>query len=154
MYTKEEASKVRQKFWTSFGKYMQPVPSASGEKVNWINFKTAVKGIHFKMDADNISAYVAIEFTHNDSDLQKKQFETFVALKKHFVKIAGKGWTIVENYISADGKTIPCAIIELHNIKIFRESDWPAIISFFKLHIIALDQFWNDWKPAFETADF
>jgi Domain of unknown function (DUF4268) len=154
MYTKEEASLVRQKFWTSFGKYMQPVPSANGEKVHWINYKTGIKGIHFKMDADNTAAFVAIEFTCPDKDLQKKYFDAFVALKKHFVKIAGKGWTIQENYESSDNRIISCAIIELHGIKIFRESDWPAIISFFKQHIIALDQFWNDWKPAFENVDF
>jgi Domain of unknown function (DUF4268) len=154
MYTKEQASLVKQKFWTSFGKYMQPVPSASGEKVHWINYKTGIKGIHFKMDADNNAAFVAIEFTCSDKDLQKKYYDAFVTLKKHFVKIAGKGWIINEKYETADGKVISTAIIELQSIKIFRESDWPAIISFFKQHIIALDQFWNDWKPTFEMVDF
>ena len=154
MYTKEEASLVRQKFWTSFGKYMQPVPSASGEKVNWINYKTGIKGITFKMDADNTNAFVAIEFCCNDKVLQQKYFEVLVTLKKHFVKIAGKDWRLEENYTTEDGKQISCAIVKLEGIKIFRESDWPAIISFFKQHIIALDQFWEDWKPAYEGVGF
>lgn len=153
MYTQEEASQVRQKFWTSFGKYMQPVPAASGEKIHWINYKTGIKGIQFKMEADNTSAYVAIQFSHPDEIMQKKYFDVFVGLKKHFEKIAGKSWSIKETHETADFKIIPCAIIELQGIKIFRESDWPAIISFFKQHIIALDMFWEDWKAGFEMVD-
>jgi hypothetical protein len=150
MYTKEEASLVRQKFWTTFGKYMQPVPSTSGEKVNWINYKTGIKGISFKMDADNNAAFVAIEFSHPDKVLQQKYFECFLQLKKYFVKIAGKDWEINENYHNNNYDYVSIAIIELQGIKIFRESDWPSIISFFKNHIISLDQFWNEWKPSFE----
>ncbi len=150
MYTKEEASLVKQKFWTSFGKYMQPVPSASGEKVHWINYKTGIKGISFKMDADNNKAFVAIEFHHSDSSLQKQYFDVFVGLKKHFVKIVGKDWAVEEHYLTSENKIISCAVVELNGIKIFRESDWTAIITFFKQHIIALDQFWEEWKPSFE----
>jgi hypothetical protein len=38
---------------------MKPVPSASGQPVNWINYKTGIRNIHFKMDADNTSAVIA-----------------------------------------------------------------------------------------------
>ena len=151
MYTKEEASLVRQKFWTAFGKYMQPVPAATSEKVNWVNYKTGIKGINFKLDADNNRAYVAIEFFLKDIELQQKHFDCFVKLKKQFTKIVGKGWEISESYITDNGNEVCIAIIELQGIKIFRESDWPAIISFLKKNIIALDLFWNEWKPAFES---
>jgi hypothetical protein len=30
------------------------------------------------------------------------------------------------------------------------EGDWPAIISFLKPRIIALDEFWENVKPGFE----
>lgn len=45
MYSKAEKSKIRKDFWTAFGQYMKPVPSAEGTKVNWPNYKTGVKQI-------------------------------------------------------------------------------------------------------------
>ena len=57
MYSRQEASILKQEFWTSFGLYMNPVLSSEGEKINWVNYKTGEKGIRFKMHADNRSAY-------------------------------------------------------------------------------------------------
>ena len=42
MYSKQELSRIREEFWTSFGRYMQPILSADGEKVNWVNYKTGM----------------------------------------------------------------------------------------------------------------
>jgi hypothetical protein len=64
MYSKEQISKLKTQFWTNFGQYMKPVPSASGQPVNWINYKTGIRNIHFKMDADNTSAVIAVEISH------------------------------------------------------------------------------------------
>lgn len=52
MYTREQISQLRQEFWTTFGQYMSPVLSAEGGKINWLNYKTGIKHLHFKMDAD------------------------------------------------------------------------------------------------------
>jgi hypothetical protein len=153
MYTKEEASAVRQKFWTSFGKYMQPVPSATGEKVNWINYNTGIKGIAFKMNANNDVAYVAIEIYLTNTNLQQQYFELFLNLKKQFVALAGNDWTFEKRQENAQGKTQAIISTLLNNINIFRETDWPSIISFSKKKIIALDAFWAEYKVAFEMIN-
>jgi Domain of unknown function (DUF4268) len=150
MYTKEEASAVRQKFWTGFGKYMQPVPSETGESVSWINYKTGIKGIAFKMNADNNSAVVSIEIVLPAIEMQHKYFDAFQILKKQFVKIAGKGWDFSKVSENEHGKNMSQISVELNQINIYRESDWPAIITFLKQNIIALDAFWATYKPAFE----
>ena len=64
MYSKELSSKLKTQFWTNFGQYMKPVPGASGLPVNWINYKTGIRNIHFKMDAGNTIAFIAIEISH------------------------------------------------------------------------------------------
>ena len=63
MYSKDEVSKLKTQFWTSFGQYMKPVPGASGLPANWINYKTGIRHIHFKMDADNTRAVITIEIS-------------------------------------------------------------------------------------------
>ncbi len=150
MYTKDEASLVRQKFWTAFGKYMQPVPSASGEKVNWINYKTGIKGIYFKMDANKDVAYVSVEIFLPDKTLEHQYCQTFRTLAKQFEELVGMGWEAKENFITNDGKSVSNIYIALQNVNIFKESDWPSIIAFLKKNMIALDAFWDLYKPAFE----
>ena len=150
MYSKEEASAVRQKFWTGFGRYMQPVPPASGEKVNWVNYKTGVKGISFKMNADNNQAFIAVEISLPDKILQQRYFEIFRNFKKAFEQIAGGDWDMKEAFITESGHVISRVSTELNGINIFRETDWPEIISFLKKNIIALDGFWEEYKPAFD----
>ena len=48
MYNRNEMARIKQDFWTSFGKYMLPVQPAGDEKINWINYKTGIKGIFLK----------------------------------------------------------------------------------------------------------
>jgi hypothetical protein len=150
MYSKEEASAVRQRFWTTFGKYMQVVPSMSDEKVNWVNYKTGVKDIFFKLEADNTCATVAIIFNNANMDERDNAFSIFKNLHHQFINIAGADWVLEENVTNEFGKQFHSVKAVLPNIKVFRETDWPQIISFLKTNIIKLDEFWANFKPAFE----
>ncbi len=89
MYSQAEVSYIKQKFWTSFGMYMAPVPSATLEKVNWVNYKTGIKGISFKMDADKDTASVIIEIFLKDTMLQHQYFEIFNSFANAFKKRCG-----------------------------------------------------------------
>ena len=82
MYTRAEASSIKQEFWTAFGKNMSPIPSAEEMKINWVNYHTRVKNIHFRMDADNTSATISILIQHPDLEIQELYFQQFVELKE------------------------------------------------------------------------
>ena len=82
MFTREEASIIRQEFWTAFGKYMRPIPSAEGMKINWVNYHTGVKDIHFRMVADKHSATIYISIQHQDPEIQELYFDQFLELKE------------------------------------------------------------------------
>jgi len=45
---------------------MRPVTAANGDRINWINYKTGVRNIYFRMDADINYASIAVELTHAD----------------------------------------------------------------------------------------
>lgn len=150
MYSRQEASQLRQEFWTTFGQYMAPVLSAEGEKINWVNYKTGEKDIFFKMHADNKKAIIAIELTHKDAGIQQLYFEQFAELKKILEDFLQEAWSWQLHSVD-NGKIISRIFSETENVSIFKKEEWPLLISFFKPRIIGLDAFWSSVKYGFEA---
>ena len=150
MFTKQEAAQLRQQFWTSFGQYMAPIPSAGGVKINWINYKTGIKDVHFKMQADNARATVSIVIGHADIGRQVVVFDQFMQMKKPLQDAIQEEWQWALQVTDENNKTISRIFTTLDGVNIFKKQDWPAIISFFKPRMIALDAFWTELKFAFE----
>src|SRR5687768_8381872 len=132
MYSKQEVSVIKRKFWTIFGQYMEPIQSASGEKINWVNYKTGVRNIFFRMQATNYSAVIAIEITHKDPFLRKLFFEKFQETRKMFEEIAGHGWTWRHDHVDEHGMQASRISKELVGVNVLNENDWPVIITFLK----------------------
>lgn len=150
MYTKEELSRQRQAFWTAFGLYMRPVPGADGEKVNWVNYKTGVPGIYFRMDAWNGEARIDIELVHTDLATQRTVFDRLIALKAALHGAVGEEWQWQPMMQDESGRIISRVGTSLRGVQISNTEDWPRLISFFKERIVALDEFWSMVKPGFE----
>ena len=149
MYTRQEASRIKKKFWTSFGHYMRPITGDGGDTINWLNYKTGVRHIYFRMDADMKYASIAIELTHPDSLMREQHFEQLRQVKKMLQKSTGEEWNW-QLYQEQDGNIFSRVGKMLPGVNILNENDWPAIISFFKARIIALDKFWMMVKDGFD----
>lgn len=151
MYTREEVSRIKQAFWTAFGKYLQPVLSAEGTKVSWLNYKTGISGISFKMDADREQAMILILLSHSDNEIRQAHYDQFIQLKSLLQDTLGEDdwqWQPDSHFIP--GKTTCTISKTLLNVNVLNQQDWPTIISFLKPRIIALDEFWSMAKQAFE----
>lgn len=151
MYSREQASQIRQSFWTTFGQYISPQPSADGLKVNWVNYKTGIKHVHFRMQAFNRSASIGIEITHPDAGIQELFFEQFKELRLILADALQEEWQWELHTQDEYGKTISRIYKQLDDASIFNRNDWPALISFFKPRIIALDEFWSTAKYSFDA---
>jgi len=149
MYSKAEVTQLRQAFWTVFGQYMAPVPSAEGDTTNWINYKTGLKHVYFRMQADNRQAAIAIELTHPDASIRELFFEQFREVKQ--LLHLGEEWTWEAEATDANGLPLSRIYTELAPANLFNRDDWPALISFFKPRLMALDAFWTDAQYAFEA---
>lgn len=150
MYSKDEASRLKQAFWTAFGQYIAPQPSAEGLKINWVNYRTGIKYLNFKMFADHRTAYIAVELSHPDAEIQQMLFEQFAAYRNILHSTLGEEWEWELHVTDENYKTISRIYKALPQVSIFKETDWPALISFFKPRIIALDEFWTDAKHGFD----
>ena len=150
MYSKDEAQQIRKKFWTAFGQYMKLQKSPEGQTINWINYKTGIKDLYFKADADNKSVRIAIEMVQKDVEMQELMFEQFEEFQPLFESQIGKDWMWMRAIFDETGKSISKIELRQENLSIFRESDWPGIIGFLKTNLLKLDEFWNDVKDSFE----
>lgn len=151
MYSKEQVSKLKEAFWTSFGQYMALTPSAEGLKINWVNYKTDFKHIFFKMEADKRMASIGIEITHPDVAIQALLFEQFRELRNVLQGQLEEEWDWELHAKNDYGKTISRISTSIHEVNIFKQDDWPKLISFFKPRMIALDEFWSTAKYSFEA---
>jgi len=151
MYSREQASQLKQEFWTTFGQYLSPHLSSEGLKVNWVNYKTGLKHVYFKMDADKRKASIAIEITHPDAGIQELFYEQFEEFKLLLENYQNEPWNWELHTRNDQDKLISKIGTQLNGVSIFNKSDWPQLISFYKPRIIALDEFWTDVKDGFEA---
>lgn len=143
MYTREESSLIKQEFWTVFGKYMNPIHSSEGLRVKWINYKTGIKDVYFRMETLDNSATIGISIEHKDAGIRELFFEQFLELKSMLHDALEEEW---------DWQQGASRIVrELPEASVFNKDQWPELISFFKPRIIALDSFWENAKYSFEA---
>ena len=129
---------------------MKPIPSAEGLMINWVNYKTGLKHISFKLSADTAKAVIAIEIAHADSSLRYDYFERFLQLKKILQKQLGEPWLWAKDTTDENGRTVSRIYKELPLVNIANKDDWPSIISFLKPRLLALDEFWSMTKEGLE----
>jgi len=151
MFTREEASRIREEFWTAFGKYMSPVLPAEGLKVNWVNYHTGLKDVYFRMDAGQKSAAIYISIEHRDPGIQELYFEQFIEFRNLLHATLEEEWSWQLHEPVDGGRVISRIYKEMSGVSVFNKNHWPKLISFFKPRMIALDGFWENAKYSFES---
>lgn len=150
MFKKEEASQIRHEFWTVFGRYMAPVPSADGELINWINYKSGFKDVHYKLETKRKSAIAGIYLTHPDLEIQEMFYQHFLEQKHILNDLTGYEWVWELQVTEDTGKIISRIYQEKKGLSVFNREHWPELISFFKSRIVALDEFWSMARYSFD----
>jgi hypothetical protein len=145
MFTRDEVSRIKHEFWTTFGRYMRPVLSAEGQKINWVNYHTGIKDIYFRMETTGKSAFIAISIEHKDPDIQQLYFEQLLEMKDLLHSTLGETWDW-QLHAEVDGKVVSRTSKTLDGASVMNRDHWPDLISFFKPRIIALDAFWENGK--------
>lgn len=151
MFTKEEASLIKETFWKTFGQYMSYIPSADGRpRINWINYKTGVRSIQFRMFADKKDAYISLTIFHKDAGMQTLLWEQLVQLEKIIKAQINSDWQWLPYYENENGQLVCGLFLFLSPANIFDQKQWPTLISFFKHNMLLLDHVWESIQFAFD----
>jgi len=150
LYSKAEASAIREAFWTAFGQYMSLQLSAEGLKINWINYRTGIRHLQFRMEAGPDKACIAIELSAPDAGIRELMLEQFRALRSMLEAHTTEVWQWDNMVDNGQGRVVSRIGTCMEGVSVFRQGDWPALISFFKPRMMALDAFWTDAQHGFE----
>lgn len=151
MYSKEEAARIRSEFWTNFGRYMQPVPSASCETVNWINYRTGVKSIRFLFDVERKQAEVSIVLIATDEQ-KDRMLPVLLEMQSALNRHSEIEWMLDTSFFKWD-KMHTRIFSYVEDVNIYRKETWPIIISFFKTAMIQIDYTWQEHKEIMEMLE-
>jgi hypothetical protein len=150
MYSKRYSGELHNRFWEAFGKYMAPVLSASGGRISWTHYQTALKGVFFRQYVTDSEVCISIEMPFSFGEKRLDYFTRFRVLKASLEHFLGEAWHWEEEAVNMNAEKVSRIFMRMENVNIHNENDWPAIISFLKPRLIALDRFWHEHFEYFE----
>ncbi|MFI1743131.1 DUF4268 domain-containing protein [Thalassobellus sediminis] len=141
MFSKEESRKLKQEFWTSFGKSFPR---------KWILYNTKLKGFSFKFHFDTKSALIALDL-EDDLENRIKYWEKLVALKSIFIEEYVPDAIFEEEYFLENEKEISRIYLPLEQkVSIHNKNTWRDVMEFFNENMSLFEAFFEEYKEVIE----
>lgn len=150
MYSRDHSQQIRKLFWTSLGKFMGQYPSKFNPKVKWLNYKTGIQHLYFRLDLDNKQASVAIEMEHPDAGIRELFFQQWEQMDAVLYQATDESWTWVPETHNDSGLAIARIFISLPEVSIYNEETWGTVFQFFAHYMVRLDEMWEEVFDLFE----
>jgi len=152
MFTKEEKKNITTDFWNCFGVYMKKYNKQYG-RVRWVNYRTNIKDLYFRLNLTPKSATFSIELQHNDDGIRELFYEQFLELKTVLNDSVGGELIWEEVKFNQFNHPVSCIYEELPNVSIYNREDWQAVFQFFEKKMVGLHDFWLEFQEIFKQLD-
>lgn len=136
MFSREESKRLRQEFWTGFGKEFPR---------KWILYNTRMKEIQLKFTFNRKFAQVSIDVIDDDELIRAYYFEKLQSLEKILRAEYLPEIIYEDNYELPEGKIISRIYVQLDKVSIHNKKDWPAVKEFLARNMRLLEEFFNDF---------
>ncbi len=137
MFSQEESKKIRQEFWTSFGKSFPR---------KWLLYDTKIKGLSFKFHFDNRTALVVLDL-EDDLENRINYWEKLLSLKSILLNDFLPDAIFEEEYFLENGKEISRIHIDLDKkVSIHNKNTWRDVMEFFNEKMSLFESFFEDYK--------
>lgn len=141
MFSKEESRKMREEFWTSFGKSFPR---------KWLLYNTKLKGLSFKFHFDNKSALIALDL-EDDLEHRINHWEKLVALKSILLDEYLPEAIYNEAYFLDNEKEISRIYVPLEQkVSIHNKNTWREVMEFFNVNMNLFEAFFEEYKEVIE----
>ena len=144
MFSKEESKRIRQEFWTSFGKSFPR---------KWILYNTKIKGFSFKFHFDIKQAFVSIDIedvpTATGIKNHNKYWEKLVALRSILLEEYLPDAIFEETYTFENDKEISRISVKLYQeVSIHNKNTWQETMVFFNETMNLFETFFEEYKEV------
>ena len=152
MFTKQEKKNFNTEFWTSFGVYMKKHNVRYG-RVKWVNYKSNIKDVYFRLDINPKKAAFAIELQHTDDGIRALFYEQFIELKTMLNNHVDNQLIWEELAFNKYQQPISRMYIELPDVSIYNKDDWQSAFQFFEKKMTGLHEFWEEFSEIFKNLE-
>ena len=139
MFSREESARMRQEFWTSFGKSFPR---------KWILYQTKIKGLSFKFNFDTKKAMVLMEI-EGSLEHRIKYFEKIQSLQDILERDFLPNVVYAESYELENGKEVSCIFVEKKEVSIHNRETWQEAMLFLNENMIKMEDFWGEYEDFF-----
>jgi len=136
MFNKEESKKIRQEFWTSFGKEYPR---------KWLLYNTKKKEIQLKFTFNQQIAAVSMDISDPDELIRNYYFEKLISLKAVLSETYLPEIIFDADYYLPEGKTISRIFVILEDVNIHNRKDWPQVKQFLAKNMMKLEELFDDF---------
>lgn len=143
MFSREESARMRQEFWTSFGKSFPR---------KWILYQTKIKGLSFKFNFDTKKAMVLMEI-EGSLEHRIKYFEKIQSLQDILERDFLPNMVYAESYELENGKEVSCIFVEKKEVSIHNRETWQEAMLFLNENMIKMEDFWGEYEDFFRMEN-
>lgn len=141
MYSREESKKIRQEFWTSFGKNFPR---------KWLLYNTKIKNLSLKFTFTRKIAEVSIDLDSPDEVMRQYYFEKFQSLKSILKEDYLPEIIFAEEYELENAKVISRIYVKKEDVNIHNRKDWPEVQKWLAEKMDRLETFFLEYRDFIE----
>jgi hypothetical protein len=109
--------------------------------------------MYFRLKADNKTATVSIELQHKDEEIRMLYWEQLCELKTLLMQYLPDPYIWDIKQYNDVGMPVSMVYTQIKNVNIYDKNTWREIFIFFERNMLALDEFWYEFKPIFKQLD-
>ncbi len=137
MFSREEAKKLRQEFWISFGKSFPR---------KWILYNTGIKDCSFKFHFDLKNAMVSMDIENQDLEKRLELWEKIISLQSIFKEEYLPNARFEDTVFLENGKEISRVYVDINNVSIHNKNTWQETMGFLKDNMAKFEDFFNEYE--------
>ncbi|MCM4165828.1 MULTISPECIES: DUF4268 domain-containing protein [unclassified Arenibacter] len=137
MFSRDEAKKLRQEFWISFGKSFPR---------KWILYNTGIKDCSFKFHFDLKSAMVSMDIENQDLEKRLELWEKIISLQSLFKDEYLPEALFQDTVFLKNGKEISRVSVSLEHVSIHNKNTWQMTMEFLKENMAKFEDFFKEYE--------
>jgi hypothetical protein len=146
MLSKEELKIYKTTFWEEFKTYMFKHKSASGRKMNWLQYRTDLKDVYVRLETNKNSVSFCFDMQFKDPSIREIVWEQMGELKKVLSDEMGETGIWEEHFWNSTINDFCRIYWEKSDLNYLKLDDRKEIFSFFEDKLICFDRFYDTYK--------